>query len=301
MASVSIGIGAYIIYERGYSVNDLGKDIEKILDGDDLELDLGNLKSISFEEKYILTGKEIISLEAKMGDVLVVPYDGDDLILTIQGEVAEKYHQNYIEIKETSNEIHFSLFDRMKSQSFFQRNSNNLVVTLKIPLKYQKNLALTTVFSEIEIIDVNLASLTVTSISGDVEVQGGIQDELVFELVSGDINVDSEVLQIKGETVSGDVSLKKIRGFTIDTISGDLEVVLTDEPLKSQGETVSGNLTIEILGNMEISYDFETVSGDITIETFGSELTLGKSAKNKGLNENIVKASTVSGDITLKN
>ncbi len=301
VASVSIGIGAYIIYEKGYSLNDLNNDFEKIVDGDNLELELGNLKSLSFEERYSISGKDKVTLETKLGDVKVVAYEGDEVILTIKGEVAEKYQKDYLQVKETPEGINIKLFDRIRNLSFFRRNSNNLVITLKIPVDYKKNLELTTVSGQIEVTDTNLDILTITSISGEVDLQGGSQKEVVFSMVSGDLSADSTAGYIKGETVSGDVTLKKTKGFNVSTISGDLSVYLYDEPIKGQGETVSGDLYIEIVGSKEVSYDFETVSGDITIETLGRVQSLGKSAKYMGLNENIVKGSSVSGDLTLKN
>ena len=115
VASVSIGIGAYIIYEKGYSLDNLSSDFRQIVDGDDLELKLGNLKSLSFEQSYALKGKGSIGLETKLGDVQVVTYDGEDVVLLIQGEVAEKYQRDYLQVKETSEGINFKLFDGIRN------------------------------------------------------------------------------------------------------------------------------------------------------------------------------------------
>ncbi len=301
VASVSIGIGAYIIYEKGYSTNDLGQDFKKLLDGEQVQLDLGNLKSLSFEGSYILNGKDKITLDTNLGDVQVSTYDGNDLILMVEGEVAERYYKNYLQVKETSGELTFKLFDGLKRPSFFRKESNNLMITLKVPKAYSEDMEISTIAGDIQGNELTLGELTLNSISGDVDILRGNQDEVLFSMISGDLNVDGEVAYISGDSVSGDVTLKNATGFDVETVSGDLVISSYDQPENSQVESVSGNIRIEILGKKEVSYDFETISGEITVETLGRVLSLGKTAKNKGTNGNIVKGSTVSGDILLKN
>lgn len=301
VASVSVGIGAYIIYETGYSPKDLANDLRQVLDGRDVDFEMGPLYPLDYKENYEIQGKEKIALQTKLGEITVVPYDGDELVLTIEGEVAEKYTNNFLEVKETGPSLEIKLFDRSKNISFFSKESHELEITLQIPKAYEKQLNLATISEDIEVNDLKLAGLTLDTISGEVEVYGGQMDEIDLSTVSGDAVVDSQVKFIKGESVSADVSLKQVKGFKVNTVSGDLEVYLEDRLEESKADTVSGNVVIEILGQKEVSYDFDTVSGNITIETQNREISVGKAAKNKGLNGNVVKISTVSGDITLKN
>ncbi|NLB21244.1 MAG: DUF4097 domain-containing protein [Clostridium sp.] len=301
VASVSIGIGAYIIYERGYSIDNFSKDISQLLDGEDINIDLGPLEPLSFRENYFIGDKTNIILQTSLGEIDVSSYDGEELMLSIEGQVAKKYLKDYIDVKESNDQITFKLFDHSRTRTFITREAADLEITLKIPKSYGENLKLSNISDDISVTNINLSNLKIETISGEVDIYEGEIDELDLATVSGDIEVQSQVGFINGESVSGDLSLGNIQGFKIDSVSGDLDISLDHQPKASQGESISGHITLNILGQDEITYDFETISGNITIERLGSELNVGNRAKNKGLNTNVVKTSTISGDITLKN
>ncbi len=301
VASVSIGIGAYIIYERGYSVDNFSKDISKLFDGEDMDIELGPLETLSFSENYFVSDKTSINLHALLGEINVSSYDGEELILSIEGQVAKQYLKDYIDVKETNDQITFELFHSSRKSNFLSREANDLEITLKIPKNYGENLNISNISDDITVTDLSLSSLKIETTSGEVDIYEGEIDELNLATVSGDVDVESQVGFVYGESVSGDLYLGNTQGFKINSVSGDVDINLYHLPKESQGESVSGNITLNILGRGEIAYDFETVSGNITIERLGSELNLGNKTMNKGINTNLVKISAVSGDITLNN
>lgn len=301
IASVSIGIGAYIIYERGYSMDNLSSDISQLLDGENIDFDIGSLEPLSFSGNYSLENKTDIVLSTSLGEVTVITHDGEELMLSIDGQVSKKYLKDYLDVKETSNQITFKLFDHSRNRALISRGADNLEIILRIPKAFTDSLKLANISDDISVNSIELSRLKIETVSGEIDIDDALIDELDLATVSGDIEVTSQVGFVRAESVSGDLTLKNVEGFKIDSVSGDLEIDLKEDFKESKADSVSGNITLNSIGRSEINYDFETISGNITINRLGSELDLGNRAKNKGLNTNLVKTSTIRGDITLNN
>jgi hypothetical protein len=108
------------------------------------------------------------------------------------------------------------------------------------------------------------ASLTVRSVSGDLEVRGGRIDTLRLATTSGDIRVDSELSSGADhsiETLSGDVEVLADGGVRVDarTVSGDLS---SDLPHRTEGRMGRRAL---IVGDGATRLSFRSVSGDLRI------------------------------------
>jgi hypothetical protein len=108
------------------------------------------------------------------------------------------------------------------------------------------------------------ATLTVRSVSGDLEVRGGRIDTLRLATTSGDIRVDSELSSGADhsiETLSGDVELLADGGVRVDarTVSGDLS---SDLPHRTEGRMGRRAL---IVGDGATRLSFRSVSGDLRI------------------------------------
>jgi hypothetical protein len=108
------------------------------------------------------------------------------------------------------------------------------------------------------------ATLTVRSVSGDLEVRGGRIDALRLATTSGDIRIDSELATGADhsiESLSGDVELVTPGGIRVEarTVSGDLT---TDRPHRTEGRM--GRRTL-IVGDGAIRLAFRSVSGDLRI------------------------------------
>lgn len=88
----------------------------------------------------------------------------------------------------------------------------------------------------------------VESVSGDVQLQGGLDGEVSVETVSGDVDLVARSLsQLKLSSVSGDITART-------ALRPDAEV---------EGETLSGALTLHLPRATSASLHVETFSGDI--------------------------------------
>jgi hypothetical protein len=107
---------------------------------------------------------------------------------------------------------------------------------------------------------------------------------LLFESVSGDLEVKAQLERLESKTVSGDLDFVGLcPNFNIETVSGDTELKLPQSPgLRVDATSVSGDLeaaglsAIESPGQIRIdsqlgsgsnSVVFESVSGDLEIKT----------------------------------
>ena len=148
--------------------------------------------------------------------------------------------------------------------------------------------------------------------SGDIFWEKGVElkgaDLLKLHTVSGDINAgDLQAEQIEIETVSGDVSIQTMEGsYRLKLTSGDVKI--GDIKGKGAMETVSGEMQLTFKeiqgdtdikstsGDLEILLDHEakayiktkSVSGDIRVDSDSIR------------SEALLKAETVSGDITIR-
>ncbi len=170
-------------------------------------------------------------------------------------------------------------------------------------------------------------ALDASSVSGDVSVLNPILAEIKVETVSGDISVDGvnnpatlgkrgyvdQLGRVKFNTTSGDVYFADTvvhggDGFTVDTVSGNVE--MSSVTCRGGGnfdnhfiETTSGNITLK---NMSFSrMHTESASGNIdvtltsptyiTAETFSGVVDVSGSSSSA----NKFKAETFSGNIKI--
>ena len=103
----------------------------------------------------------------------------------------------------------------------------------------------------------------------------------------------------EGETVSGDLSVAKLRGdVELETVSGDITV--RDEPASVEAATVSGDLDLDVKTD---TAELACVSGDIVVKGVRRELECGVVSGEievwAGSEMEDLECETVSGDITV--
>ena len=131
--------------------------------------------------------------------------------------------------------------------------------------------------------------LDLTSVSGDVRLDGGRGEGISLETVSGDVDLlDVRAREVSGHTVSGEVTFRGpiLDGGSYDfsTTSGDITVGLPERPNATlSAATFSGRFSSDLgttqpsgrnrrrhnatWGSGSAKLDVETLSGDIRITT----------------------------------
>lgn len=166
------------------------------------------------------------------------------------------------------------------------RNDTELTFTIRVPAGLV--LRIGTVSGDLAATNLE-GELDLTSVSGDVRLEGGRGQRIELETVSGDVDLlDVRARDVAGNTVSGEVNF---RGPILDdgsyeftTTSGDITLGLPDRPNATlAAATFSGRFSSDLSttqqsgrhrrrhsatwGSGSAKVDVESLSGDIRITT----------------------------------
>ena len=187
-------------------------------------------------------------------------------------------------------------------------------VTIQVPENAMPLVKLLTTSGDIDVQDVALADLNITSTSGDVNIDLGEDQHLAriemrttsgdmdvtayadlasIASTSGDVEVEGRYNKLCIATISGDMDVRAdVVNMNFSAISGDVELQFDSDEIRNvSGSTVSGDIEIDLpagLGVMGIGT--QTRSGDVmtcyATNGVGPAVTGG--------------VSTMSGDITIR-
>ena len=302
IASVAIGIGAYILYESGFNVGDFRSNLDKFFNGNDFSLNLGNAVPVSENKEFALGNKKDIVIETSIGQLIITENDGDTITMSVDGDIPSKYEKTYLKITDTDEGLKILALDDLNSIGDFGLNSYNLTVNISIPKKFVGNLDISTVSGESSVTGFDLSSLDISSVSGDITLQDGKYGSLKFYNVSGNVFAYSEAGKAQGESVSGNMTLTSVNeGISLKSVSGNIKASIAALKGKATANSISGEIEIDLLDSSEISYKLSTLSGKLTVDDGGTVQTGEKSmTKTVSGTDRLIDASTVSGNIKIK-
>ncbi|MEO8633008.1 MAG: DUF4097 family beta strand repeat-containing protein [Chloroflexota bacterium] len=144
--------------------------------------------------------------------------------------------------------------------------------------------------------------LEVQSVSGDVRLED-VQGPMCLKSVSGDVDCRRYVGHLEGNTVSGDVTIvgAGLRSSQLHTVSGD---ILIEGRLDTQREhffkTISGDVELA-LSEPDATIEYRTASGDVECELPARIVRRGRKEYSVvvGAGKGRVAVKTVSGDLTM--
>jgi hypothetical protein len=137
-------------------------------------------------------------------------------------------------------------------------------------------------------------AITLDDITGDVEAAS----------VSGDIECHALSGDFKGNTVSGELTVQASRldQISLNTVSADVTLDLTDGRARIQSNSVSGDVTVRIPRGGGFDVSARTAVGQVVID---GQSMHGNAAHQRGgvLNEGdkalVIKATSVSGNVVV--
>ena len=155
---------------------------------------------------------------------------------------------------------------------------NNRKTILYLPKEYSKSIVIDTASGDINIDNFSLATIDVSTASGEVDVIGAKE---------GDVS-----------TVSGEVNLRDIPLLKVKTISGDIEIY---NVVSLEGSSVSGEVNVTSLKSY---INFKTTSGDyelndIHLDRNSKISSISGEVQIDGLNLVYVNTSTISGEVQI--
>ena len=203
-------------------------------------------------ETRAVAGNAHITVENKVGDILVEGWDRDEV--RINGWLNDDVQE--LEIDETSNGLRVRVLYRDK------RHVDSVDLELTIPSG--ASLEAETVSGDIESSDVNGSFVELRSVSGDLDVEGN-PERVSMASVSGDVEFDGESSRVSIESVSGEVTLNGVGGeVEATTVSGDVYVEGTVLE-RGEFEAVSGDVELDFAVKDGGRINVSNMSGDIEI------------------------------------
>ena len=187
-------------------------------------------------------------------------------------------------------------------------------VTIQVPTHAMPHVKILTTSGDIDVQDVELTDLDVTTTSGDFIIDldedqrverldlrttsgdmdiTAFADRLNATSVSGDVEIEGQVDELFVNTVSGDIKVRAdVRNISFKAVSGDVGLDFdSDEIREVNGSTVSGDIDIYLpdgIGTMAIHT--QTRSGDCTTR-----------CHTNGVGPTVTgHVSSMSGDITIR-
>ena len=161
-------------------------------------------------------------------------------------------------------------------------------VTIQIPENAIPHTKILTTSGDIDVQDVALADLNVTSTSGDINIDlnedqhmnlvelrttsGDIEanaftHEMTIASTSGDVEVEGYYHNLTVNTISVDIDVRAdVKNMTFKAISGDVDLAFNSIEIREvSGSTISGDIDIDLpAGIGAIAINTQTRSGDVT-------------------------------------
>ena len=301
IASVSIGIGAYIIFESGLGTGEIRDEIRNLFSGNEISFNLGSGVDVEEDRSYSMDNKEMILLDTKIGDLEVNGYDGDEIRLVVEGTVPERYLERYLKVEESADELKIYFYKDISNLNFSVGNRYDLDIELLVPEEYLGNMHFENVSGDITLEDIYAIEVRVENISGDIVLEAGDHDKVTFSNVSGQFISYSSIKVLEGDSVSGKITATEVKdSFRLDSVSGSVNV--SAETLLRDAEigTISGSVKVEIDDLDDLSYDLSSVSGKITVDT-SEGINQSSQSLERNVNNTVkLDISTVSGKIDIK-
>ena len=301
IASVSIGIGAYIIFESGLGTGEIAEEIRNLIGGNEISINLGSAVEVSEELSYSMEGKEMLLVDTPIGDLEVKGYDGEEIRLLVEGSVPERYRDRYLKVEETDTELAVYFYKDISNLNFGIGNSYDLEIELLVPREYMGDVHFENVSGEITMEGIRARNVRVENISGEIVLEEGEHERVDFSTVSGQFISYSAVEVLEGETVSGKITATGIRKhFRLNSVSGSVNVTAENLTGNAEISTISGAVSVEIEEIEDLSYDLSSISGKIVVENREGINESSQSLKRNVDNTVKLDVSTVSGKIIVK-
>lgn len=261
-------------------------------DDDDYHI-LWNANDNPLVQAYVESG--VLKIDRRPGDAVKVQKDGS----------IEHHHRDenvdFVKSENGKIEINLNSIDGMLQsvaqtlKNVFNKNHININigfsdggVTIQIPENAIPHVKLLTTSGDINVQDVALADLHITSTSGDIDIDlnedqhlkqielrttsGDIEasvyaQDMNISSTSGDVEVEGRISLLGVSTISGDIDVRAdVTNMTFKAISGDVDLEFDSDEIRDiRGSTISGDIDIDLpsgLGFMNIHT--QTRSGDVT-------------------------------------
>lgn len=161
-----------------------------------------------------------------------------------------------------------TLYIRFAAAGLGNFNRLTKTLTVLIPRGSQVDLKVETIAAKVVSEEIEYGDADIETVSGDVAIAGNL-DDFHAETVSGDIDLElsdyAKVLELS--TVSGKVEVDaEADEVSVESTSGDVSLKLKDVPARLETDAVSGNVVVSLPASPSFKAEFDSVSGKFNCE-----------------------------------
>jgi hypothetical protein len=192
-----------------------------------------------------------------------------------------------------------SIWETVKSLGL-DRNKRTARISISVPAT--TDITATTVSAE-SLINGVRATVKANTVTGSLTLDDIVGD-VDANTVSGDIECHALEGDFKGKSVSGSLTVQasRLRKVSLNTVSGDITLDLTDGGAQIQSNSVSGDVTVRIPSGGGYDVAAHTASGHIVIDgqsMNGQEPHQRGGRLIDGDKALVIKANSVSGNVVV--
>ncbi|MCH4889140.1 DUF4097 domain-containing protein [Acidaminobacter sp. JC074] len=230
-------------------------------------------------------GKKDVAINVISTDVNIVTEERDDILVNYIKYNPADEGRFVVVVEEDSKKVKITEKSDAKKKRMFNFQSGGRELLVRLPRKYKE-------------------SLSVKTVSGDLDLNYLDSDFFRFTSVSGDVTADI-VYSVNSlvKTTSGDCEIGLFRGsMMFSSVSGDLQMKYEHLDGDMTAKTVSGDLDVVLPKNSEFEVMAKSVSGSMTCDfpmTVIGTQKRGRMRGQVGSDANKVTASTTSGSLHL--
>lgn len=243
------------------------------------------IKDVSEEKVYKIDNLNIIDIDISSTDIKIVPIDGDEIKINLNGKVQVNSEKSIPELDtEIDNDtLTIKLKQVMGIGIFYYKGEVDLEIG--IPKEYKNDLDIKVSSADVTINNLKVNKFNFKSSSGNLDLEQFETDESILKVSSGKINAlnFSGDLQVKLTSGKVNVEYKKLNNnVTMECTSGDIELKLPENSeFNLKANTSSGDITTDFpisligtinnkslegtVGNSDNNIEIKTISGDINI------------------------------------
>jgi DUF4097 and DUF4098 domain-containing protein YvlB len=241
---------------------------------------------VEIERKFPANEVQEIEIETVSSDINFVLTDSDSLKISVAGDfpISLSDKDKVLESKVDSGKLTLTM-DHQTSDTNFPGLHFDMKQEGKLTLSLPKNLKkilVKTVSGDVKLNNFDVDIMELDSVSGDVKGEKSHVENLKLKTTSGDLKWDGDIAQLESESISGDVELK-----------------LSNTSPKIEARTVSGDVKIGFDKTPDVQYRLSTTSGEIRVAS-----DFQKNQKDEdhlsgvlGSGKGSVSAETISGDL----
>lgn len=245
-------------------------------------------RNYNLEQEFSINidGKTDIAINVVSTDVTIVTEDRDDLLVNYIKYNPKDKDRYKVVVEEDSKKLRISEKKQGGNAGFlFNFSGSGKKLLIRLPHKYKE-------------------SISVNTVSGDLDINYLDSDFFKFSSVSGDMSADI-IYSVNSliKTTSGDCAIQLFRGnMMYSTVSGDIE--MTYEVLDGDFtmKAVSGDAKLNLPKNSEFEVVAKTMSGILKCDfpiTYVGHKKKGRLRGQVGSDAYTLSASTTSGDLII--